>query len=41
MFDAVVPTNGGDWGVIIGSWIGSDPGNDGGRCLDWAQRHAA
>ncbi len=32
MFDAVTPTNGGDWGVVVGSWVGSDPSNNGGRC---------
>ena len=35
-FDAVVMSDGGDWGVIVGSWAGSDPANDGGSYPDWA-----
>jgi hypothetical protein len=41
MFGAVVPANGGDRGVVVGSQVGSDPANDGSCCLDWAQRHIA
>ncbi len=41
MFDAVVPNDGGDWGVIISSQVGSDPAKDGGGCSDWAKRHFA
>jgi hypothetical protein len=40
MFNAVVPTNSGDWSVVVCSRVGSDPANDGGSCSDWAQRHA-
>ncbi len=37
MVDAVVPPDGGDWSVVIGSQVGSDLMNDGWSCLDWAQ----
>jgi hypothetical protein len=39
--NAVVFPDGGDWGVIVGTQVGSDLANDGGGCLDWAQRHVA
>jgi hypothetical protein len=39
MFDVVVPTNGGDWGVVVRSWVVSDLANNGNGCLDWVQRH--
>jgi hypothetical protein len=37
VFNAVVLPDGGDWGVVNGSCVGSDPVNDGCSCPDWAQ----
>jgi hypothetical protein len=37
VFDVVVLPDGRNWGVVVGSWVGSDPANNGGSCLDWAQ----
>jgi hypothetical protein len=37
VFDTVVLPDGRDWGVVVGSWVGSDPANDGSSCPDWAQ----
>ncbi len=39
MVNAVIFPDGGDWGVVIDTWVGSYPANDGGSCLDWAQYH--
>ncbi len=36
VFDAIVLPDGGDWGVVVGSWVGSDPANNGGSYPDWA-----
>ncbi len=41
MVDAVVFPDGGDWGVVVGTRVGSDSANKGGSCSDWAQRHVA
>ncbi len=37
MFNAVILPDGGDWGVIVGSWVGLDPVNNDDSCPDWAQ----
>jgi hypothetical protein len=37
VFFAVVLPDGGDRGIVVGSWVGSDPANDSGSCPDWAQ----
>ncbi len=37
VFDAAILPDGKDWGVVVGSWVRSDPANDGGSCSDWAQ----
>jgi hypothetical protein len=41
VFDAVVLSDGGDWGVVVFSWVGLDPANNGGSCPDWAQCNVA
>ncbi len=37
MVNAVVSPGGGDWSVVVGSRVGSDPTNDGSSCSNWAQ----
>ena len=39
MVYAVVFPDGRDWGVIFGTQVGLNSANDGGGCLNWAQRH--
>ncbi len=37
MVDAVVPPEGRDRSIVVGSQVGSDSTKDGGSSLDWAQ----
>ncbi len=37
MVDAVVPPEGRDGSIVVGSRVGSDSTNDGGGSSDWAQ----
>ncbi len=37
MFDSIVPPDGKNWGVLVGSWVGFDSTHDGSCCLDWAE----
>ena len=37
MVDAVVPPEGRDRSIVVGSWVGSDSMNDGSSSSDWAQ----
>ncbi len=41
MVDAVIPPDGGDWSIIVGTRVGLDPTNDGCSCADWAQGDVA
>ncbi len=37
MVNTVVSPGGGDWSVVVGSRVGSDPTNHGGSCSNWSQ----
>ena len=41
VFDAVVLPDGGDWSIIVGSWVRSDPTDNGCCGTDWAQGDVA
>jgi len=37
VFDSIVPPDCGNWGVLVGFWVGFDSTYDGGCCLYWAE----
>ncbi len=41
VFNAVIFPDSGDWGVVVGSRVQSDPTDDGCYCADWAQGDVA